>query len=703
MMGEFENYLKRDFEIHKRQQESRENHGELVSARAKITRLQTEVELLTTAAQSARIEYDREREKDKLDILRERETLDNFKRQLEFAVKAEQRTRQDLEESRQRKDLMKQQFEDQVHDLRQQKLTLETTLQDLQICSRGDISRLSNENTKKDVENKMLQNNLEEAKAQLHHQIRRGIEASSNKRAMEEYRMENNLLQQQIKELQQKLREQEDSATIARAVGKDVMRLSNLDAENKKLADENRYFREVNENNALLKEQASSLEAKLIRAEQRNEDMTRIQLDNEEVKAKLRKWECIDLADGNPVTKTPTQLASRIAELQHHQAILLEKQGQYMTSSHSHEQALKNTREDLILCNQKMLVLEEEKKKQDEMIKRLQKRLILLTKERDSMKQINKSYDTEVSMKSGYQTQQNARLRQAEDNLQTCQKQMEAMETDVKVSKEEASQCRLQVRQLEARVYHLQEELSHCKNNPEPTPYKTPDDPDPGRILKARIEELEQEIGTLSERNELLEARFEQRSLQGDYDPTKTKVISFSMNPANVARQARAAELANLREESETLRQRVKVLEESGASTEDVTMQVAKKLKQSGPSSQEVEDLKKEVKANELRNQRLKEVFAKKIQEFREACYRLTGYQINNPADNQYNLMSMYAESSTDALLFQTTPNGEMQLLQNEFSSTLTDYIESFLQQQHSIPAFLSSVTLDLFSRQTMS
>ena len=63
--------------------------------------------------------------------------------------------------------------------------------------------------------------------------------------------------------------------------------------------------------------------------------------------------------------------------------------------------------------------------------------------------------------------------------------------------------------------------------------------------------------------------------------------------------------------------------------------------------------LKKEVKACELRNQRLKEVFAKKIQEFREACYRLTGYQINNPAENQYNLMSMYAETSTDVLLFQ--------------------------------------------------
>lgn len=52
--------------------------------------------------------------------------------------------------------------------------------------------------------------------------------------------------------------------------------------------------------------------------------------------------------------------------------------------------------------------------------------------------------------------------------------------------------------------------------------------------------------------------------------------------------------------------------------------------------------------------------------------------------------------------LFQATQTGEMQLLENEFSSTLTDFIDSFLRRQDSIPAFLSSVTLDLYSRQTM-
>ena len=46
-----------------------------------------------------------------------------------------------------------------------------------------------------------------------------------------------------VQELEQKLGEQEDSAAIARAVQNDVKRLAELEKENKKLSDENRYFR----------------------------------------------------------------------------------------------------------------------------------------------------------------------------------------------------------------------------------------------------------------------------------------------------------------------------------------------------------------------------------------------------------------------------------------------------------------------------
>lgn len=63
-------------------------------------------------------------------------------------------------------------------------------------------------------------------------------------------------------------------------------------------------------------------------------------------------------------------------------------------------------------------------------------------------------------------------------------------------------------------------------------------------------------------------------------------------------------------------------------------------------------ELRKQVESSELKNQRLKEVFQKKIQEFRTVCYVLTGYQIDLTTENQYRLTSVYAEHMHDSLLF---------------------------------------------------
>ena len=53
-------------------------------------------------------------------------------------------------------------------------------------------------------------------------------------------------------------------------------------------------------------------------------------------------------------------------------------------------------------------------------------------------------------------------------------------------------------------------------------------------------------------------------------------------------------------------------------------------------------------------NQRLKEVFGAKTQEFRQACYELTGYKMTMlPCGTKYRLRSMYAEREEDDLSFQ--------------------------------------------------
>ena len=60
------------------------------------------------------------------------------------------------------------------------------------------------------------------------------------------------------------------------------------------------------------------------------------------------------------------------------------------------------------------------------------------------------------------------------------------------------------------------------------------------------------------------------------------------MNPAALAQQERANELAKLREENVRLAERVKILEEKGAAVSNITMLVDEKVAEPG-SSAEVE------------------------------------------------------------------------------------------------------------------
>uniref|UniRef100_A0A8C4XAM1 Mitotic spindle assembly checkpoint protein MAD1 n=1 Tax=Erpetoichthys calabaricus TaxID=27687 RepID=A0A8C4XAM1_ERPCA len=138
---------------------------------------------------------------------------------------------------------------------------------------------------------------------------------------------------------------------------------------------------------------------------------------------------------------------------------------------------------------------------------------------------------------------------------------------------------------------------------------------------------------------------FEEEDMFGDYDPTKTKVIHFKMNPSSVAKQQRVEDIQQLREECERLREHIRTAQALGTLPKDETALTL-------PPPQEVIALRKQIESSELMNQRLKEIFQKKIQEFRTVCYTLTGYQIDFTTENQYRLISMYAENTDDCLLF---------------------------------------------------
>ncbi|XP_051242559.1 mitotic spindle assembly checkpoint protein MAD1 isoform X1 [Dicentrarchus labrax] len=498
-----------------------------------------------------------------------------------------------------------------------------------------------------------------------------------------------------IKELERRLALQEQDVAIVESVKSEVAKVPDLEKELKRLREDNAFLRESRENCSLLKEEVEGLRRKLERMAKTKEELVNMELEKERLAEKLQAWENLGQSTGLNIRK-PEDLSREVIQIQQREIALKEQNYTLNSRVRSVERSQSELRAEL--SQQRSKTLEEQKKReaQDSLVRRLQKRVLLLTKERDGMRAILESYDTELAP-TEYSPQLSKRLREAEDVLQKTQNHNAEMEVQLTKAQEETGTLKLQLQTVELELESLKKQQTSAVDSTSLV------NKEEVSILRQKIEDLEAERQRLEEQNNILEMRLERHNLQGDYDPVKTRVLHLKMNPTTVAKQQRQQEVEALREEVTRLRELVRSLQDGGAlvhSQDDSSMHTPN-LGLSLPPSKEVLDLRKQMESSELRNQRLKEVFQRKIQEFRTVCYVLTGYQMDITTENQYRLTSVYAEHMDDSLLFKKGSNGSMQLMETEFSKTLGEMVALHLHHQKSIPAFLSAVTLDLFSRQT--
>lgn len=210
--------------------------------------------------------------------------------------------------------------------------------------------------------------------------------------------------------------------------------------------------------------------------------------------------------------------------------------------------------------------------------------------------------------------------------------------------------------------------------------------------LQDEIEKLTNENNRLTQRCDELEIRLEEELVGKDV--VRGKVLHLKMNPMSECVAEEEADIKKLRDENDRLKRKIRNMEEGLDHS---------KLSESMCSTREVKTLKEQNKAMEIKMQRLKEFFKSSSNEFRDVCYMLLGYKINRINSSLYKLSSMYAENPDDHLEFQVNQDGALNMIETQFSSGLEDLIDLHLRQHSSIPAFLSAVTMDLFSRTTMS
>lgn len=633
------------------------------------------VELEKAASTSAR-NYERE-------VDRNQELLARIRHLQEREAEAEEKMREQLERHR----LCKQSLDTASQQLREQEDSLATASETISTL-KGRVSEIQWSLMDQEVQVKRLESEKQELQEQLDLQHRKWQEANQKIQELQASQEAREDQEQKIKDLEQKLCLQEQDAAVVRSMKSELLRLPRVERELKQLREENAHLREMRDTNGVLTEELEGLQRRLGRQEKIQEALIGLELEKERLLAKLQCWEMLDQTTGLNL-RTPEDLSRFIVELQQRELALKEKNNAITNSARGLEKAQQQLQEEVRQISGQLLEERKKRENHEALARRLQKRVLLLTKERDGMRAILGSYDSELTQ-AEYSPQLTRRMREAEDMVQKVHAHSSEMEAQLSQALEE-----LGVQKQRADM--LEMELKILKSQPNSAEPSFPFCREEVDTLRLKVEELEGERSRLEQEKNMLEMQLERRTLQGDYDQSRTKVLHMSLNPTSLAKQRLREERDRLQEECERLRGLVHALERGGPVPTELEATTGL------PSTKEVSELRKQVESAELKNQRLKEVFQTKIQEFRKVCYTLTGYQIDITTESQYRLTSQYAEHKTDCLIFKATgPSGsKMQLLETEFSRSVPELIELHLLRQDSIPAFLSALTLELFSHQT--
>jgi Mitotic checkpoint protein len=224
--------------------------------------------------------------------------------------------------------------------------------------------------------------------------------------------------------------------------------------------------------------------------------------------------------------------------------------------------------------------------------------------------------------------------------------------------------------------------------------------------VRTKYGKLKDAFDTERERRAVAEERVayaEQLSGKGSFDEKKTRILHLTETPLVEA----------LKEEVHVLQRQLE--------------QITKSASASSPSDAIVthNGISEPVVTPGVPNpekliQRLKENFKEQIGLFREGVYLMTGYKVDmltSHADRPtFRLRSVYAENEDDQLLFQwphdrkPTDSGHAPISVTSLDILNTDLAKilastpsyEYMSKFHSLPAFLASVQLSLFEKQTV-
>ncbi|XP_045460678.1 mitotic spindle assembly checkpoint protein MAD1 [Harmonia axyridis] len=672
----FKGDLKMDFDYLGSPREMRRLRSDVLESRNTILNLENRISQMHNLRKEMQVIFDNENQTLKKQHEIDRKSVLELENKLQQIRRREQELKLDLVNMKSKYDNLKLKTDQKLEEMEKKLCNITSEFKTQEGQENSEIASLKRKVL--DLENKLQ---TAEERAEVHVKMCKDLEKGivEKNSATAELELKNAEIQKlhfKLKELEyikeNYIEYQEQSKTQA----KKLSQYNDMEKENQKLREENQRIKDEIRNKLVLEEEVHDLKNRLMKFKDQEAKFSSVQMQVVQAEMYLNEWKAIargilEETQAND-TALPHLLRSAVERLQHHELALTDEkvtlQSQLNTALHE----AKVAKEELAK-NQKLLTkLSSTDEQKKNLIHRMQKKLLLVSRERDSYRLQLDSYERDLTMT----VNTTALGTQAALQVQGLKERVENLEKIV-----------TEYRDLVAK---LENDLQNAEN------YSVSDLP-PVKLeqisrLQSDYEKLKQENERLRERKDQLEIQLEEY-LVGNDTLKGGNVYHLQNNPLTDCLNQREVLIDKLEEEVDRLKRKIKNMEEGMESSRlaDISM-----------STREVHLLKEEIKNKETQHTQMKEYFKSTMQEFRDVVYMLFGYKVDRNSKALYRLTSMYAESEEDVLCFQLNKDGLLELLETEFSSKLENMIDLHLRQQNSFPTFVSTLTLNLFSTRTM-
>ncbi|CAI6347420.1 unnamed protein product [Macrosiphum euphorbiae] len=645
--------------------ESRRIKQELINARAEIASLQERNKTLFNLKKESDILFEKEKSALEHNINKSKLTIDQLDNRLKEIRYEKSNLKEENDNLMKKLESLMEENRSYTSNLEKENKELEDKLTSVTL----ELTKYQNESASRNC----TDYELNELKKTLRSNEKYIEELTSNlrKKQIEINTLENdqvkmNTANQRIKCLENELASLQESAMVVNAQREKLKRFNSMENELISLREEVAIYRNDVKQTEILENTVATLESKLNKHELIEKEAMQLRSSLAVSEDRLKTWidVCREVCEN--VTETqcyPEYLRYYVDNLKKKDLLLVNEKGELQTSIARLELKLKQMEVMLLKAREQLIIETNNNNKNELTIKRLKKQNYIITWERNDLRELLDSFQKEVTV-IGNINGEDTRIEVLEKAINGYKLRMNQIETD-------------------------------------PSMYVPIDNNkrwiDEKNLLLKEKEELINKYKQLEAKCIDLNDQIDHRALKGDFNLKETKVLHFKMNPASEGFNHYQNELAKAKQEIEKLKERIKAMQE-GISM-NLTQVVENRVETN--ASQEVEGLKEKLKSQEIQNQRLREVFKKSSQEFRESVYTLLGFKVDGLQNNMYRLTSQFAFHEEDNLMFQLN-EGSMHLLETPFSKTIEEMIALHLGQQRSIPVLLSSLTIDLFSKQSM-